>query len=157
MNNQIETQPQSGQSKSGQSKSGQDKITPSLAMLVVVGVTATAATPFWPKALGAAPSIGAVALLAGLAVAIVWHSLIWWRDLNEAQRQIHRRAWWQGGNIGILLGAVGLLVILATGAPIAPQPLADRPAVWALFGFLSLLAGQAVGYGAAWVFHRVRA
>ena len=41
--------------------------------------------------------------------------------------------------------------------PIAPQPLSDRPAAWALFGFLCLLGGQAVGYGVAWLIHRLRA
>ena len=52
---------------------------------------------------------------------------------------------------------LALLVVLATGMPIAPQPLSDRPAAWALFGFLCLLGGQAVGYGVAWLVHRVRA
>lgn len=134
-----------------------DHVTPSLAAVIVLGATVSAATPFWPKVLGAPPPLGPVLVGACLILAILWHSTVWWRDLNEDQRQIHRKAWWHGGNFGILLGAAGLLIVLAAGLPIAPQPLADRPAVWALFGFLCLLAGQAVGYGVAWLVHRVRA
>ncbi|MCA0368558.1 MAG: hypothetical protein LCH57_10930 [Proteobacteria bacterium] len=134
-----------------------DNVTPSLAALIVVGATITAATPFWPQSLGAPPPLGALLLGAGVVLAVIWHSTVWWRDLTEVQRQIHRKAWWHGGNFGILLGAAALLVVLATGTPIAPQPLSDRPAAWALFGFLCLLGGQAVGYGVAWLVHRVRA
>lgn len=134
-----------------------DNVTPGLAAVIVLGATVSTATPFWPQALGAPPPLGPLLVGACLVLGILWHSTVWWRDLNEDQRQIHRKAWWHGGNFGILLGAAALLIVLATGLPIAPQPLSDRPAAWALFGFLCLLAGQAVGYGVAWLVHRVRA
>jgi membrane protease YdiL (CAAX protease family) len=128
----------------------------SLLALVVVGATVKAPMPFWPQGLGQPPALGLVVLIVGILTGVVAHSVFWWRDLDEAARQAHRRAWWRGGNLGILIGAAALAVALALNLPVAPGPMAGRQEGWAVFGFLCLLFGQAVGYGVAWVVERLR-
>ena len=71
-------------------KKKMDDLTVGLCALTVVGVSATAATPFWPAAWGQAPSIGVVVLAAGLAVFLALHTLYWWRSLDEAAQEAHK-------------------------------------------------------------------
>ena len=68
-------------------KKKMDDLTVGLCALTVVGVSATAATPFWPAHWGQAPSIGVVVLAAGLAVFIALHTLYWWRSLMRPPRK----------------------------------------------------------------------
>lgn len=118
------------------------------AALTAVGLTLNVETPLWPAALGAPPSLSLVVTLLGFLLAATHYSILWWRDLDEAGRQAHRRAWWSGGNLGAAAGAVGLFVLLSLDRPITP-PMIEGPAVWAVTGFFCLLAGQAVGYALA--------
>jgi hypothetical protein len=119
------------------------------ATLTAVGLTLSVDTPLWPTALGAPPSLGLVVIILGFVLATTHYTLLWWRDLDDAAREAHRRAWWRGGNLGLLLGALGLIGLLQTGQTVVEPLMADGPAAWAVTGFLCLLAGQAVGYGLA--------
>lgn len=79
-------------------KKKMDDLTVVLCALTVVGVSATAATPFWPDAWGRAPSIGVVVLAAGLAVFTALHTLYWWRGWMRPPR---RRTNGPGGGAAI--------------------------------------------------------
>ena len=59
-------------------KKKMDDLTVGLCALTVVGVSATAATPFWPAHWGQAPSIGVVGVFVTQAVGytIAWCG--WW-------------------------------------------------------------------------------
>src|SRR5690606_26279113 len=131
-------------------KKKMDDLTLVLCALTVVGVSATAATPFWPDAWGRAPSIGVVVLAAGLAVFVALHSLYWWRGLDEAAKEAHKWAWWWGGNLGLVAGGAGVVAATLMGANPLPATVPPTDAALVAAGALAVLAAQAVGYGAAW-------
>jgi len=118
------------------------------AALTAVGLTLKVETPLWPAALGEAPSLGLVVTILGVLLAAAHYTLLWWRDLDETDRQAHRRAWWVGGNLGMAGGAVALFALLGLDRPLTP-PLFEDSVAWGATGFLCLLGGQAVGYGLA--------
>ncbi|MGX1744962.1 MULTISPECIES: hypothetical protein [unclassified Brevundimonas] len=104
-------------------KKTMDDLTVGLCALTVVGVSATAATPFWPEAWGRAPSIGVVILAAGLAVFLALHTLYWWRSLDEAAREAHKWAWWWGGNLGLVAGGAAVVIAALAGVNLLPAAL----------------------------------
>ena len=118
------------------------------AALATVSLTAKVETPLWPNSLGAPPSLGLVVMLIGLTLAMIHHNGVWWRGLDEPSRHAHRKAWWTGGNLGVVTGAAALVVLLNKGVTLT-EPLLHGPAAWAATGLLCLLGGQAVGYGLA--------
>ena len=131
-------------------KKKMDDLTVVLCALTVVGVSATAATPFWPDAWGRAPSIGVVVLAAGLAVFLALHTLYWWRALDEAAREAHKWAWWWGGNLGFIVGGAAVVIAALAGVNLLPAAVPHNDAL-SLFLFVSAaVAAQAVGYGVAW-------
>ena len=134
-----------------------DDLTVGLCALTVVGVSATAATPFWPAAWGQAPSIGVVVLAAGLAVFLALHTLYWWRSLDEAAQEAHKWAWWWGGNLGMVLGGAGVVAAALMDVNLLPAFVQRSDAALVAAGVVGLFAAQAVGYGVAWLVHRVRA
>lgn len=127
-----------------------DDLTVGLCALTVVGVTTTAATPFWPAHWGQAPSIGVVVLAAGLTVFLALHTLYWWRSLDEAAKEAHKWAWWWGGNLGLVVGGAGVVAATLMDVNLRPafMPPSDAPLV--ATGVLGVFAAQAVGYGVAW-------
>lgn len=129
-----------------------DDLTVGLCALTVVGVSATAATPFWPSAWGQAPSIGVVVLAAGLAVFLGLHTLYWWRSLDEAAKEAHKWAWWWGGNLGFIVGGAAVVIAALNGVHLLPARVPHTDAVLIAAGLIAALAAQAVGYGAAWCF-----
>ncbi len=127
-----------------------DDLTVGLCALTVVGVSATAATPFWPAAWGQSPSIGVVVLAAGLAVFIALHSLYWWRSLDEAAKEAHKWAWWWGGNLGFIVGGAAVVVAALAGVDLLPARVPHTDAALIAVGVVAAFAAQAVGYGVAW-------
>ncbi|AYG95194.1 hypothetical protein D8I30_08370 [Brevundimonas naejangsanensis] len=127
-----------------------DDLAVGLCALTVVGVSATAATPFWPTAWGQAPSIGVVVLAAGLAVFIALHSLYWWRSLDEAAREAHKWAWWWGGNLGFVAGGAAVVLAAVAGVDLLPARVPHTEAALIALGVVAAFAAQAVGYGLAW-------
>ncbi len=131
-------------------KKTMDDLTVGLCALTVVGVSATAATPFWPEAWGRAPSIGVVVLAAGLAVFLALHTLYWWRALDEAAREAHKWAWWWGGNLGLVAGGAAVVIAALAGVNLLPAALPHTDAALIALGVAAAFAAQAVGYGIAW-------
>ena len=131
-------------------KKTMDDLTVGLCALTVVGVSATAATPFWPEAWGRAPSIGVVVLAAGLAVFLALHTLYWWRALDEAAKEAHKWAWWWGGNIGFIVGAAVFAIAALAGVNLLPAPIAQTEAALIPAGFFAAFTAQAIGYAVAW-------
>ena len=127
-----------------------DDLAIGLGALTVVGVSATAATPFWPATWGQAPSIGVVVLAVGLAVFLALHTLYWWRSLDEAAREAHKWAWWWGGNLGLVVGGAGVVVATLMGVNLLPADLPRSDAALVAAGVFGVFAAQAVGYGLAW-------
>ena len=127
-----------------------DDLTVGLCALTVVGVSATAATPFWPEAWGRAPSIGVVVLAAGLAVFLALHTLYWWRALDEAAREAHKWAWWWGGTLGLVAGGAAVVIAALAGVNLLPAALPHTDAALIALGVAAAFAAQAVGYGIAW-------
>ena len=121
-----------------------------LGALTVVGVSATAATPFWPATWGQAPSIGVVVLAAGLAVFLVLHTLYWWRSLDEAAKEAHKWAWWWGGNLGFMVGGGAVVISALNGVHLLPTRVPHTDAALIAAGLIAALAAQAVGYTLAW-------
>jgi len=131
-------------------KKTMDDLTVGLCALTVVGVSATAATPFWPEAWGRAPSIGVVVLAAGLAVFLALHTLYWWCALDEAAREAHKWAWWWGGNLGLVAGGAAVVIAALAGVNLLPAALPHTDAALIALGVAAAFAAQAVGYGIAW-------
>ena len=131
-------------------KKKMDDLTVGLCALTVVGVSATAATPFWPSAWGQAPSIGVVVLAAGLAVFLVLHTLYWWRSLDEAAKEAHKWAWWWGGNLGLIIGGAAVVIAAANGADLLPARVPHSDAAMVAVGVVGGFVTQAVGYTIAW-------
>ncbi|WP_312220997.1 hypothetical protein [Brevundimonas sp.] len=131
-------------------KKTMDDLTVGLCALTVVGVSAAAATPFWPDAWGRAPSIGVVVLAAGLAVFLALHTLCWWRALDEAAREAHKWAWWWGGNLGLVAGGAAVVIAALAGVNLLPAALPHTDAALIALGVAAAFAAQAVGYGIAW-------
>lgn len=127
-----------------------DALAVGLCALTVVGVGATAATPFWPAGWGPAPSVGAVVLAAGLAVFIALHSLYWWRSLDEAAKEAHKWAWWWGGNLGFVAGGAAVVLAAMAGVDLLPARVPHTEAALIALGVVAVFAAQAVGYGIAW-------
>lgn len=131
-------------------KKKMDDLTVVLCALTVVGVSATAATPFWPDAWGRAPSIGVVVLAAGLAVFTALHTLYWWRCLDEAAKEAHKWAWWWGGNLGFVVGGAAVVIAAVAGVNLLPGAVPHTDAALIALGVAAAFAAQAVGYGVAW-------
>ncbi|QTC88465.1 hypothetical protein [Brevundimonas pondensis] len=131
-------------------KKKMDDLTVGLCALTVVGVSATAATPFWPAAWGQAPSIGVVVLAAGLAVFLALHTLYWWRNLDEAAQEAHKWAWWWGGNLGFIAGGAAVVIAALNGADLLPARVPHTDTALIALGVVAAFAAQAVGYGIAW-------
>lgn len=131
-------------------KKTMDDLTVGLCALTVVGVSATAATPFWPEAWGRAPSIGVVVLAAGLAVFLALHTLYWWRALDEAAREAHKWAWWWGGTLGLVASGAAVVIAALAGVNLLPAALPHTDAALIALGVAAAFAAQAVGYGIAW-------
>ena len=127
-----------------------DELTIGLGALTVVGVSATAATPFWPASWGQAPSIGVVVLAAGLAVFLAQHTLYWWRALDEAAQEAHKWAWWWGGNLGFIVGGAAVVIAALNGVDLLPARVPHTDAALIALGVIAAFAAQAVGYGVAW-------
>ena len=146
MNTQITTAGEAA----ARNKKKMDDLTVVLCTLTVVGVSATAATPFWPEAWGRAPSIGVVVLAAGLAVFTALHRLYWWRALDEAAREAHKWAWWWGGNLGFIVGGAAVVIAALAGVDLLPAAVPHTDAALIALGVAAAFASQAVGYGVAW-------
>ena len=131
-------------------KKKMDDLTVVLCALTVVGVSATAATPFWPEAWGRAPSIGVVVLGAGLAVFLALHTLYWWCSLDEAAKEAHKWAWWWGGNLGFVVGGAAVVIAALAGVNLLPAAMPHTDAALIALGVVAAFAAQAVGYGIAW-------
>lgn len=131
-------------------KKKMDDLTVVLCALTVVGVSATAATPFWPDAWGRAPSISVVVLAAGLAVFTALHTLYWWRGLDEAAKEAHKWAWWWGGNLGFVVGGAAVVIAAVAGVNLLPAAVPHTDAALIALGVAAAFAAQAVGYGVAW-------
>ena len=131
-------------------KKKMDDLTVGLCALTVVGVSATAATPFWPAVWGQAPSIGVVVLAAGLAVFLALHTLYWWRSLDEAAQEAHKWAWWWGGNLGFIAGGAAVVIAALNGADLLPARVPHTDTALIAVGVVAAFAAQAVGYGLAW-------
>ncbi|WP_392354130.1 hypothetical protein V8F63_00085 [Brevundimonas sp. LF-1] len=131
-------------------KKKMDDLTVVLCALTVVGVSATAATPFWPDAWGRAPSIGVVVLAAGLAVFTALHTLYWWRGLDEAAKEAHKWAWWWGGNLGFVVGGAAVVIAAVAGVNLLPAAVPHTDAALIALGVAAAFAAQAFGYGVAW-------
>jgi hypothetical protein len=131
-------------------KKKMDDLTVVLCALTVVGVSATAATPFWPGAWGRAPSIGVVVLAAGLAVFTALHTLYWWRALDEAAKEAHKWAWWWGGALGLVAGGAAVVIAALAGVNLLPAAVPHTDAALIALGVFAVFAAQAVGYGLAW-------
>ncbi|HAC00069.1 MAG TPA: hypothetical protein DCF67_00585 [Brevundimonas sp.] len=145
MNTQITT----AGSAAARNKKKMDDLTVVLCALTVVGVSATAATPFWPDAWGRAPSIGVFVLAAGLAVFLALHTLYWWRALDEAAREAHKWAWWWGGNLGFIVGGAAVVIAALAGVNLLPAAVPHTDAALIALGVAAAFAAQAVGYGVA--------
>ena len=135
--------------KTAADKKKMDDLTVGLCALTVVGVSATAATPFWPATWGQAPSIGVVVLAAGLAVFLALHTLYWWRSLDEAAQEAHKWAWWWGGNLG-LIGGAAVVITAANGADLLPARVPHSDAAMVAVGVVAVFVAQTVGYAIAW-------
>ncbi|MEN5144926.1 hypothetical protein [Brevundimonas diminuta] len=146
MNTEITT----AAASAARNKKQMDDMTVGLCALTVVGVSATAAMPFWPDAWGRAPSIGVALLAAGLAVFIALHTLYWWRALDEAAKEAHKWAWWWGGNLGLVGGGAGVIIAAASGVELLPAALPHTDAALIALGVIAVFTAQAVGYGVAW-------
>lgn len=131
-------------------KKKMDDLTVGLCALTVVGVSATAATPFWPAVWGQAPSIGVVVLAAGLAVFLALHTFYWWRSLDEAAQEAHKWAWWWGGNLGFIAGGAAVVIAALNGADLLPARVPHTDTALIALGVVAAFAAQAVGYGLAW-------
>lgn len=146
MNTQITTAGEAA----ARNKKKMDDLTVVLCTLTVVGVSATATTPFWPEAWGRAPSIGVVVLAAGLAVFTALHTLYWWRALDEAAKEAHKWAWWWGGNLGFIVGGAAVVIAALGGVDLLPAAVPHTDAALIALGVAAAFASQAVGYGVAW-------
>lgn len=131
-------------------KKKMDDLTVGLCALTVVGVSATAATPFWPAVWGQAPSIGVVVLAAGLAVFLALHTFYWWRSLDEAAQEAHKWAWWWGGNLGFIAGGAAVVIAALNGADLLPARVPHTDTALIALGVVAAFAAQAVGYSLAW-------
>lgn len=78
-------------------------------------------------------------------------SFIWWRGIDEAQREAHKTAWYWGGSFGMLAG----LALLISAMQFAPGFLMvlnpDGSARdYVIIGFAATVVAQSVGYLVAW-------
>ena len=84
-----------------------------------------------------------------VAVAVLlWVSVIYWQNIDEAAREAHTFAWFWGGSGGLLL-------MLPVAAAIRGDMLIavfgqKSPSDWVWLGFGALLAAQLIGYGLVW-------
>jgi hypothetical protein len=104
---------------------------------------------------GNGPAIWILGAFAVAAMGIsLWIGLQWMRSIDEAAREAHKWAWYWGGNTGMAVG--GVLVILAA-LPQAkmvqiPAWYAGRndPAAYAATGAFGMLLLMLIGYLIAW-------
>ena len=92
-------------------------------------------------------SILGYALLA-LAPLMIFASVIYWRNIDEAAREAHKFAWFWGGSGSILLAApLAMLIgddrLMALAGP-------HTPSEWVAIGVFSLLVIQLTGYVLVW-------
>jgi len=146
----MKTETETNTAKDHMAKEQMDGLTVGLCTLTVVGVSVTAAMPFWPQQLGPAPSVGVVVLAAGLAVFLALHTYYWWRSLDEAAKEAHKWAWWWGGNIGFIVGAAVFAIAALAGVNLLPAPIAQTEAALIPAGFFAAFTAQAIGYAVAW-------
>lgn len=88
--------------------------------------------------------LGSLAVLAAMFAA----SVVYWRSIDEAAREAHKFAWFWGAS-------GGLLIMLPISALISSERLiavvGERtPGEWVVFGMMSMLAAQIIGYGLVW-------
>jgi len=84
-----------------------------------------------------------------VAVAVLlWVSVIYWQNIDEAAREAHTFAWFWGGSGGLLLM---LPVAAAIRGEFLIAVFGQRsPSDWVMIGFAALLAAQLIGYGLVW-------
>ncbi len=104
------------------------------------------------KAIDIDPAISAAVVATGVAGFAAVSSLRWWRKLTEAQRQMHKRAWWWGGSIGLTVGCALLLTILMGVRHLDMLPaalLGPTPIDGVIRAMFAIVLCQVVGYGIA--------
>ncbi|MFT3996174.1 MAG: hypothetical protein QM667_02115 [Asticcacaulis sp.] len=92
-------------------------------------------------------SLVVVALLLVLAFSIVW-----WRSIDEAQKEAHKWAWYWGGSTGLLVALFAYIITLVGGdaAFMDYVRLADHEGRLLSLGILTAFVPSIVGYGIAW-------
>jgi hypothetical protein len=97
-----------------------------------------------------AAALGAIGLLA--AAAALWATMLWWRSVDEAVRDVHKTSWFWGSCAG-LLAILGLVVALHTVGPeedLSSAAMIPGDAGLILTGLMLVMFAQLVGYGIAW-------
>lgn len=93
---------------------------------------------------------GGIVIAAVAGVAAVSNQR-WWRDIGEAKREQHKRAWWWGGSIGLAVGCALVLIALSRGLTAIPEALVGpTPADTILRVMLTIVACQVAGYLGFW-------
>ena len=96
-----------------------------------------------------------LAMAAWMAVPIaiaIGGSLWWWRALDEVARDAHKIAWFWGGCIGLLVGAMGFVGATTADPDLITRlfPTKDKPAELVALGIDGAAFAQMVGYLLVW-------
>jgi len=93
-------------------------------------------------------------IVAGLMVTVLVVTLVWMRTIDEAAREAHKTAWFWGGQAGLAVGGVGvILAALPQASAFRAQAffdVRDDPAAYMALGAGLLVLLMTAGYVAAW-------
>ncbi|MFN3513071.1 MAG: hypothetical protein ACK41C_08505 [Phenylobacterium sp.] len=97
--------------------------------------------------------IGAAVLTAAMILVVGPIAIVYWRRLDEAQREAHKFAWYWGGSAGIVVVLLGFIALSSPGAQGFPADFlgAEEPRDLFAFGMVATLMAQVIGYFVAWI------
>lgn len=75
------------------------------------------------RAIGLNETVSAGIVIAAVAGVAAVANHRWWRDIGEAKREQHKRAWWWGGSVGLAVGCALVLIALSRGLAAIPDVL----------------------------------
>lgn len=90
-------------------------------------------------------------VVAAVAGVVAVSNKRWWREIGEAKREQHKRAWWWGGSVGLAVGCALVLIALSRGLASIPEALVGpTPADTILRVMFGIVFCQVAGYAAFW-------
>lgn len=96
-----------------------------------------------------------VALILVLVVLMTWACAIYWRRMDEVQKEAHKFAWYWGGSVGLGLAAGAMVIVqrVGIGVPASADP-ADMIALGITLCMLCQIAGYLLVWAGWWLARR---